>query len=171
MNGNERRIKIVDTLLKSDTPVSGSALAKLLGVSRQVIVQDMALLRAENKNILSTSRGYMIFSSLAGFGKAKRCIKIKHSDDDIRREMEIIVDGGAKMLDVTVEHEIYGPICVDLFISSYNDIDNFLSKSPGGKTLLSLTDGVHFHTLEADSEEILDKIEEKLKEIGGMTND
>ena len=167
MKGIERRRSIAEALLKSDAPISGSTLAKMFGVSRQVIVQDMALLRAEDKNIISTSSGYMIFSSLSGFGKVRRCIKIKHSDKDIRREMEIITDGGGKMLDIILEHPIYGQISVDLFISSKKDIDEFLSKSPEGKTLMSLTGGVHFHTIEADSEETLDKIENRLsREFG-----
>lgn len=163
MKGSERRQKIIDILLKANAPVSGTSLAKTFGVSRQVIVQDMALLRASDKNILSTSSGYMIFSSLSGFGKVRRCIKIKHTDDDIRREMEIIVSCGGKMLDTILEHPIYGQISVDLFISSQKDIDEFLNKSPEGKTLMSLTGGVHFHTIEADSEDALDTIENELK--------
>lgn len=169
MKGNERRQKIVDVLLNANAPVSGTTLAKMFGVSRQVIVQDMALLRASDKNILSTSNGYMIFSSLSGLGKIRRCIKIKHSDSDIRSEMEIITDNGGKMLDTIVEHPIYGQISVDLFISCKKDIDEFLSKAPEGKTLLSLTDGVHFHTIEADSEEKLDIIESELKKLEETT--
>lgn len=165
MKGSERRQKIINVLLKSNSPVSGSSLAKMFGVSRQVIVQDMALLRASDKNILSTSSGYMIFSSLSGFGKARRCIKIRHSDKDIRREMEIITNNGGKMLDIILEHPIYGQICADLFISCQKDIDEFLSKSPEGKTLMSLTDGVHFHTIEADNETTLDLIESELKKM------
>ncbi len=165
LKGDERREKIIDILIKSTEPVSGSALAKMLSVSRQVIVQDMALLRAADKNILSTNRGYMIFSSLLGYNTYKRCIRVNHSDALIRREMEIIVKNGGKMLDTIVEHEIYGQICVDLFIESYDDIDKFLAKKPESKTLLSLTDGVHFHTVEAKTEEALDKIEEELKKM------
>lgn len=169
MKGSERRQKIIDVLLKSNTPVSGTTLAKMFGVSRQVIVQDMALLRASDKNILSTNSGYMIFSSLSGFGKIRRCIKIKHSDSDIRREMEIIVNNGGKMLDTILEHPIYGQISVDLFISCQKDIDEFLGKAPEGKTLLSLTDGVHFHTIEAANEETLDVIEKELRKLEETT--
>lgn len=165
MKGSERRQKIISVLLKATEPISGTALAKMFGVSRQVIVQDMALLRASDKNILSTSSGYMIFSSLSGFGKVRRCIKIKHSDDEIRREMEIIVDNGGKMLDTILEHPIYGQISVDLFIADKKDIDEFLSKAPEGKTLMSLTGGVHFHTIEAENEKILDTIENELKKM------
>ena len=165
LKGDERRKRIIDILLSSNEPVSGSSLAKELNVSRQIVVQDMALLRASDKNILSTNRGYMIFSALASYNTYKRCIKVKHSDNDIRREMEIIVDFGGKMLDTIVEHEIYGQISVDLFIESYEDINKFLAKKPEQKTLLSLTDGVHYHTIEAKTEEALTKIEKELKKM------
>lgn len=165
LKGDERRKKIIDILLSKDEPISGSVLANKLNVSRQVIVQDMALLRASDKNILSTSKGYMIFSSLSSYNTHKRCIKVKHRDRDIRREMEIIVDCGGKMLDTIVEHEIYGQISVDLFIESYDDIDKFLAKKPEQKTLLSLTNGVHYHTIEAKTEDALDKIEKNLKKM------
>lgn len=165
LKADERRKKIIDILLLKNEPVSGSSLAKELNVSRQVIVQDMAFLRATDKNILSTSKGYMIFSSLASYNTHKRCIKVKHNDFNIRREMEIIINCGGKMLDTIVEHDIYGQIAVDLLIENHNDIDIFLSKKPEQKTLLSLTDGVHYHTIEAKTEAILDKIENELKKM------
>ena len=162
LNGNERRKKIVEMLLSSKEPISGTALSKAFNVSRQVIVQDMALLRASDKNILSTNRGYMIFSSLLSYNTYKRCIKVTHDDSKIRREMEIIINGKGKMLDTIVEHEIYGQISVDLVIENMGDIDKFLAKKPEQKTLLSLTGGVHYHTIEAESEEALDMIEQEL---------
>ena len=170
MKGNERRKKIIDILLSSKEPISGTALAKELGVSRQIIVQDMALLRASDKNILSTNRGYMIFSSLLSYNTHKRCIRVKHSDKLIRNEMEIIVENGGKMLDTIVEHEIYGQISVDLIIETMDDIDKFLAKKPEQKTLLSLTGGVHYHTIEAADEKTLDKIEQELSKME-ETND
>ena len=170
MKGNERRKIIIDILLSSKEPISGTALAKELGVSRQIIVQDMALLRASDKNILSTNRGYMIFSSLLSYNTHKRCIRVKHSDKLIRNEMEIIVENGGKMLDTIVEHEIYGQISVDLIIETMDDIDKFLAKKPEQKTLLSLTGGVHYHTIEAADEKTLDKIEQELSKME-ETND
>lgn len=162
LNGNERRKRIVEMLLSAKEPLSGTTLSKALNVSRQVIVQDMALLRASDKNILSTNRGYMIFSSLLSYNTHRRCIKVTHDDSKIRHEMEIIVQCGGKMLDTIVEHEIYGQISVDLVIESMEDIDKFLAKKPEQKTLLSLTGGVHYHTIEAESEEALNMIEQKL---------
>lgn len=55
MEGEKRREQLIALLKQADIPVSGTDLAKRLGVSRQVIVQDIALLRAVNKNILSTN--------------------------------------------------------------------------------------------------------------------
>ena len=60
MNGEDRREKIINILRSSSTPVAGVALAKELNVSRQVIVQDVALLRANGTAIFSTNRGYVL---------------------------------------------------------------------------------------------------------------
>ena len=60
IEGDIRREKIIEIMSNQKEPVSGSDLAKKFGVSRQVIVQDIALLRATNKNILSTNKGYFL---------------------------------------------------------------------------------------------------------------
>lgn len=49
MSGEERRGKIIQALKNSDKAVSATTLAKEFDVSRQVIVQDVALLRANGK--------------------------------------------------------------------------------------------------------------------------
>ena len=63
MEGDERRKKIIEILHGRKMPVSGTELAAELGVSRQVIVQDIALLRATDKNILSTNKGYIFLTA------------------------------------------------------------------------------------------------------------
>jgi uncharacterized protein len=163
MEGQKRREKIVELLLKAKEPVSGSDLAKKLGVSRQVIVQDIALLRAVNKNILSTTRGYLIY--LPEKQKATRCYMVKHTTEEIEDELCTIVDNGGKVLNVIVDHELYGQISADLIIKSRQDVYDFIKKFKLKNTvpLKELTDGVHLHTVEADSEEILDKIEMALR--------
>ena len=60
MGGQERREQILKILKNRKEPVAGTELAKRLQVSRQIIVQDMALIRANGVDILSTNRGYMI---------------------------------------------------------------------------------------------------------------
>lgn len=161
----ERREQIIKILEQSEVPVSGTELAKRLSVSRQVIVQDIALLRAVNKNILSTNKGYILYHTTV-LVRARRSVRVKHRADQTREELYCVVDLGGKMLDVVVEHEIYGQIMVDLIISNRRDADEFVNKVEHYQTrpLNALTDGVHYHTIEADSEEILDEIENALKE-------
>lgn len=168
MDGEQRRGLIQEILMMESEPVSGTALAKRMGVSRQVIVQDIALLRATNKNILSTNKGYMIYGHQDGNALCKRIIAVKHSNEQMREELYTIVDAGARILDVIVEHEVYGQIAVDLFITSRKDVDEFMNKimKRTTKPLKELTGDIHYHTLEAGNEQILDLVEKELGEKG-----
>lgn len=164
MEAQVRREEIIKILERSTDPVSGTELAKRLNVSRQLIVSDIALLRAVNKNILSTNKGYIIYHTSVPT-RAKRTMRVKHTTAQTEEELYCIVDHGGKVLDVVVEHEIYGQIMVDLIIRNRKDADDFVTKSEHYQTrpLNALTDGVHYHTIEADSEYILDEIENALK--------
>lgn len=167
MEGVERREKIISILKnRKEEPISGTELAKQLGVSRQVIVQDIALLRAVNKNILSTTKGYLLYYQEAE--KVNRCFMVKHTNDLIEDELCTIVDHGGKVLDVIVMHDIYGEIRTDLIISNRKDVYDFVKKVNEKQTvpLKELTDGTHLHTVEADSENVLDNIEVALREKG-----
>ncbi len=167
LTGEERRKELIRVLEQSNKAVSGTDLAKQFEVSRQVIVQDIALLRATNKKILSTNKGYILFRNDEKT-KAKRIVCVLHKDTDILKEFECIVDCGAKVLDVVVEHEIYGQVSVDLLIQNRQDALSFVEqlRNCKSKSLSCLTDGVHYHTLEADSEAMLDCAEAALKEAG-----
>jgi len=167
LTGEERRKELIRVLEQSGKAVSGTDLAKQFEVSRQVIVQDIALLRATNKKILSTNKGYILFRDDEKT-KAKRIVCVLHKDTDILKEFECIVDCGAKVLDVVVEHEIYGQVSADLLIQNRQDALSFVEqlRNYKSKTLSCLTDGVHYHTLEADSEAMLDCAEAALKEAG-----
>jgi hypothetical protein len=167
MNGEERREQILTILEEEHHPLSGTELAKRLHVSRQIVVQDIALLRAVNKNILSTNKGYLLFHD-GKLEKVRRSICVCHRDEQILDEFYGVVDCGGRILDVVVEHEIYGQITVDLIINNRQDALSYVekTKSKNVKPLNILTDGVHYHTIEADSEEVLDQIEEKLKQLG-----
>ncbi|MBQ9969418.1 MAG: transcription repressor NadR [Oscillospiraceae bacterium] len=167
LTGEERRKELIRVLEQSNKAVSGTDLAKQFEVSRQVIVQDIALLRATNKKILSTNKGYILFRDDEKT-KAKRIVCVLHKDTDILKEFECIVDCGAKVLDVVVEHEIYGQVSVDLLIQNRQDALSFVEqlRNCKSKSLSCLTDGVHYHTLEADSEAMLDCAEAALKEAG-----
>lgn len=166
MDGEQRRALIVELLHTEKEPLSGTVLARRLGVSRQVIVQDIALLRATNKNILSTNKGYIIYGRQDGNLSHKRVLAVKHTNEEMREELYCIVDAGAKVLDVIIEHDVYGQISADLFINSRRDVDEFMDRILGNtvKPLKELTGDVHFHTIEAESEEILNLVEAKLKD-------
>ena len=170
VEGDSRKKKIIEILTTRDKAISGNDLSEMLNVSRQVIVQDIALLRAVNKSILSTNKGYILYSDESK--RFKRSYYVTHTDAQIAQELEIIVDNNGKVLDVVIEHDIYGQITVDLMIASRRDIKEFLQKFRDSKTkpLKNLTDGRHYHTVEADTEKDLDIIEAELKEKGYLVN-
>ncbi len=167
MEGDSRREKIIEMLNRASEPLSGAALAKQLKVSRQVIVQDIALLRAYDKNILSTNKGYILYQHETK-SACRRTVFVRHTDDQMQDELYTIVDCGAHVLDVVVEHEVYGQITVDLFLRSRQDVDEFIEKiaKSDAQPLKSLTNGAHFHTLEADSEDVFERVRERLNEKG-----
>ena len=164
MEGKERRDQILTILMGEKEPVSGGRLAKHFSVSRQVIVQDIALLRASDKRILSTARGYLLLEE--GKQSAVRCFCVEHTTEQIEDELNSIVDYGGRTLDVMVTHPIYGTIRADLLVRNRKEVSDFVGRVQSKRTvpLKELTGGVHYHTVEADSEEILDQIEEVLKE-------
>jgi hypothetical protein len=171
MDGKERRKLIIKELEVATGPLSGTALAKEMGVSRQVIVQDMALLRVTNKNIISTTRGYLLYKE--NENTFKRVFHVAHNDENIKKELYAIVDNGGRMLDVTIFHKVYGMITVDLIIQNRRQADEFLKKIEDAQTLplLVLTDGSHLHTVEAYEEEVLDRIEQELKKLGMLVEE
>ena len=136
-----------------------------------VIVQDMALLRASDKNIISTTRGYLLYKE--DVSKVKRAFVVRHTNENIREELYSIVDCGGKMLDVSVFHNVYGMITVDLIIQNRREADDFLQKMNkiNSEPLLTLTNGKHIHTIEADNEEILDRIEQVLRKQGFLVEE
>lgn len=161
MKGYERRQEILRLLSVRQTPLSGAGLAEHFSVSRQVIVQDMALIRAEGHAVISTNRGYLLSAPL----RVSRVVKVFHSDEEIEDELCTIVDMGGIAEDVSVRHRIYGRLKAELHISSRRDIQKFLDELKSGKSspLKDVTSGFHYHTISADSEETLDLIEKELK--------
>lgn len=162
MNGDERRKKIINILSSSKSPVAGVALAKELDVSRQVIVQDIALLRANGAAIFSTNRGYLIQADK----QYSRVLKVVHEDDEVEEELSTIVDAGGHVKDVFVYHKVYGVIRANMDIKSRRDVRNYLEEIRTGKSSLlkNVTSGYHYHTICAESEEVLDAIQEELKQ-------
>ncbi len=168
MTGEERRREIMNILTSAPKPVSGMSLAYKFQISRQIIVQDIALLRAENKNIISTNRGYMLYHSSQNRNIHRRIFEVSHAEDQILEEFYCIVDSGGTILNVSIDHELYGLIETSLFISNRADARDFAKKmaSCKDKPLSTLTRDLHFHTVEAPSEKSLDSIEASLKEKG-----
>ena len=163
-SGTQRREKILDLIKNTDTPLSGTALGKITGVSRQVVVQDIALLRTEGHPILSTARGYLMAHS----SKVTRLFKVCHTDEQTELELCTVVDLGGCVEDVIVNHRVYGKISAPMAIKSRRDVQVFIDQIRSGKSslLMHVTSGYHFHHISAEREEILDEIEEKLKEMG-----
>lgn len=160
MERETRRDKLIEIIKKSSKPISGSKLAEIFGVSRQVIVQDIAILRAADYEILSTNKGYL----LKGSQLASRIVKVKHGDAEIMEELNLIVDLGGKVRDVFVKHKVYGMIVVELNVESRLDVKQLMDNIENGQSapLKKLTLDEHYHTIEANSEETLDLIESEL---------
>lgn len=164
MTGSDRRQEILKNIKESDRPVSGSKLAKDYDVSRQVIVQDIALLRASGYDIISTNRGYV----LEGQTCAERVFKVRHTDEQLETELCTIVDLGGQVKNVMVNHKVYGHIEAELGITSRRKVKEFLEDIESGKStpLKNITSDYHYHTVTADREETLGMIEEELRKLG-----
>ncbi len=167
MNTENRRHEIMNILKTSENPVKGIKLAEKFGVSRQVIVQDIAILRAEGFDVLATPNGYMVPKD--NKKKILKTIVTKHFDvEEVEEELMILIDNGAIVIDVIVDHPIYGDVQGVLNLNYKCEVDNFLDKIRSGKIefLSSLTEGIHIHTIEVPSDESFVKIKEQLKEKG-----
>ena len=161
MEGQMRRDTIIKMLGEKGKPLSGTELAKELGVSRQVIVQDIALIRAAGYDVIATNRGYICSSPV----RETRVFEVNHTDEQMQDELNTIVDFGGVVLDVIVRHEVYGELRAELNISSRNKVALFMEEIRQGKSrpLKNITSGEHFHTVSADSAQTLDLIEEELR--------
>ena len=160
----ERRKAIVNLLLSSKEPIPGGELAKKFNISRQIIVQDITVLKGTGYEILSTSQGYMMQKS----PHAERVFKVKHTSEQTEDELNCIVDFEGTVVDVFVWHKVYGKIEAPLNIFSRHHVKQFMEGVRTGKSseLMSITGGYHYHTVRADSEEILDKISDVLEKRG-----
>ncbi|WP_174612842.1 transcription repressor NadR [Virgibacillus ihumii] len=165
----EKRRNLILTWLKENTkPLSGTVLAKKTNVSRQVIVQDVSLLKAKGEPIIATARGYVYAAENNQSAKCTRIIAVNHRLEDTGLELNTLVDHGITVKNVMVEHPIYGDLTGSLMIKSRMDVDAFLHelKQTEASLLSKLTDGVHLHTIEADTEEQLDKACQVLRNEG-----
>ena len=166
MIANKRREAIVELLLKEKAPIKGVNLATKFNVTRQIIVKDIAILRAKGNNILATPDGYM-FNDDNG-SRVRSIIAVNHSKTEMIKELEIVIKYGGIIEDVIVEHPIYGEIKGLLMIKNLNDLNRFRESFELSESALlsSLTNGVHLHTLSADTKENMELIKKELKEKG-----
>ena len=164
MKGEKRRKQLLNILSSSNNPISGGTLSKELNVSRQIIVQDISLLRANGATIFSTNKGYLLQEDR----KYSRVFKVYHTDDQVEEELSTIVDAGGQIRDVFVYHKVYGVLKAEMGIKSRRDVRSYMEEISTGKSSLlkNVTSGYHYHTIDAESEEILDAIQEELQQKG-----
>ncbi len=169
MTSAERRDNILQLLQQSRQPISAGTIARQFHVSRQIIVGDIALLRAANEKIAATPRGYVLESDVPD-GEYRVIIAVHHNDSQMEDELTTIVDNGGKILDVTVEHAVYGQISGLLRIGSRYDVQDFLTrlKNSNSTPLSELTAGIHLHTVSFTSPLDRDRTLAVLAEKGYM---
>ena len=164
MKAAERRNAIANFLLAEDKAVSGGELSEKFGVSRQIIVQDITVLKGLGYDILSTHNGYIIQKSPL----KERVLKLHHTTEQTEDELSLIVRLGGTVVDVFVWHKVYGKMEAKLNIFSDLHVKQFIEGVRTGKSteLMNITGGYHYHTIRAESEEVLDQIEKVLEERG-----
>ena len=156
-------------LAAADRPLPAGELAARFGVSRQVIVQDVAVLRAAGQPVIATSRGYIVQSA----GGHQALIAVRHGPEAVATELYALVDAGVRVLDVVVEHPLYGELRGSLFLASRADVDEWLARAQGcGAHLLSeVTNGHHFHTLESDRPAAIERARARLRQLNILVED
>ena len=164
MSGEERRHELLDLLSASREPISGRHLADHFKVSRQVIVQDIALLRKSGSNIISTTKGYLLEED----DRPRRVYKLFHQPEKCEEELNLIVDYGGHIEDIFIYHKVYNVVRAEMNVRSRKDVAEFMEQIRTGKShlLSTATSGYHYHTVSADTEEELDAIYDQLEKHG-----
>lgn len=163
--GKARRAAVEQALEQAGGPVSAAALAKQFSVSRQIIVGDIALLRAAGAEILATPKGYVLGRRSAGVERTVACI---HAPEEMEDELNAIVDAGGEVADVIVEHPVYGQLTGILGVSSRYDVQEFLQRvrTDDARPLSDLTGGIHLHTIRCKDDKTFQRIQKTLKKAG-----
>ena len=168
----KRRKELLILLKESSSAINGQQLADHFHVTRQIIVQDIAILRADGEEIISTNRGY-IHSGSKKSKQMQRLFKVKHSVNDIEEELAAIIDNGGRVKTVLVDHPVYGEIQTLLKMTCRRDIYDFMKQveETEFRPLSEITDGVHYHLVEADTKQDLDEVERALRKLGFLIDD
>jgi transcriptional regulator of NAD metabolism len=166
--GEERRSLILQLLKESQVPLTGSDLAARTNVSRQVIVGDITILKAKNEPIIATSQGYIYLKQNSGTAYFQRSVACYHTPDQTEDELNLLVDHGVTVKDVIIEHPVYGDLTASIMVSNRHEVKQFMDKirSTNASLLSALTEGIHLHTISAQSEETLDQAVEALRKKG-----
>ncbi|MBQ8281815.1 MAG: transcription repressor NadR [Lachnospiraceae bacterium] len=164
MRGEERRSRLLTILKASKEPVSGTKLSESLKVSRQIIVQDVALLRADGVDVISTPKGYVIHGSVT----PERVYKVLHNEEQTEEELMLIVGLGGYVKDVFIYHKVYGEVRAALNIGTVPEVKKYVDAIKSGEStvLCNATGGYHYHTVTASDTETLDKIMDELWKAG-----
>ncbi len=167
----QRHKQILEVLKTASEPVNGSSLAEQMEVSRQIIVQDVAILRARGHEIIATPRGYLLPSGMSQ--QQQTILAVKHTPQETEKELNILVDNGLTVIDVVVEHSIYGELRGNLMLSSRRDVQEFMDslKDQGASLLSSLTGGSHLHTVQYRSDDDLQAAIQKLRKHELLSED
>ncbi len=164
MKGEMRRQGILKRLSASAVPVTAGAFAQEFGVSRQIIVKDIARLREMGYAITALTKGYQLTKNL----RSRKVFKVLHDDEEVEQELNLIVDLGGCIEDVFIYHKFYNQIKAPMHIRTRKDVENFLLDIAAGKSSLlkNVTAGYHYHTVSAETEETLERIEDALQKNG-----
>ncbi|WP_214881985.1 MULTISPECIES: transcription repressor NadR [unclassified Exiguobacterium] len=171
--GEERRHTLLQLIESSAEPITGSELARHVSVSRQVIVQDLSLLKAKGHQIIATARGYVYLHGDLTPSTYSKKVACRHTANEMEAEMNAIVDEGVTIKDVVIDHPVYGSITGQLMVKSRRDVRAFLErvKTHGASPLSQLTGGLHIHTLEADHKEAIDAAVKELDRLGILVSE
>lgn len=166
--GKERRDLILKWLKESCEPIKGTELASRTNVSRQIIVQDISLLKANNEPIVATPQGYLYLKHQLGNTVVERVIACQHKPEETLTELSLLADHGVTTKDVTVEHPIYGELRASVMVSTRKEAEQFVArmKEANAALLSELTGGTHLHTISAQSEKQLDEACAALQKAG-----
>ncbi|RNF40955.1 transcription repressor NadR [Planococcus salinus] len=171
--GEERRQILLEKIKTANKPLTGSELAAVAQVSRQVIVGDMTLLKAKGEPILATSQGYLYMNNETGRVETSRRIACRHQPQDTEQELMVLVEAGVTVKDVSIEHPVYGELTAGIHVSTPQQVADFMKRvrDTGASYLLELTDGTHLHTITAANDAALDRAEAAMQEHGFLLED
>ena len=165
MDAQQRRSEIARRLKQASAPISATVLAQDLSVSRQIIVGDVALLRAGGLEITATPRGYLLPKGQSNYVCTFAC---RHTSQQMEAELNAIVDQGCTVLDVIVEHPVYGQLTAPLHISSRYDVAQFIDRcrQSDAVPLSQLPEGLHLHTISCRDQQAAERVRSALAELG-----